>query len=86
MQFIPMVALFFKPVTIKRALALFKSCNEAIKEGATIKEVIKSALIPTVGAVLGATLNQVVSNLIQIRNTHDDKLPHYSPIVVPEIV
>ena len=60
LQFFPMVGLFLKPLVIKSAQTLLKSGSEAIKEGVTFKDVIKSTLIPTVGAVLGATVDQVV--------------------------
>ena len=42
---------------MKGVQALLKAGSEAIKEGATVKDVIKSALQPTVGAVLGATVD-----------------------------
>ena len=48
---------FSKPLAIKGAKTLLKLGSEAIKEGATIKDVIKSTLKPTVGAVLGATVD-----------------------------
>ena len=85
-RFIPSVARFLKPVAIKDAQTLLISGSEAIKEGATVKDVIKSALKPTVGAVLGATVDQVASNLIQMRDNHDSAPPPNPPIVVPEIV
>ena len=62
------------------------SGSEVIKENATVKDVIKSALKPTVGAVLGATVDQVASNLIQMRDNHDAVPPPNPQIVVPEIV
>ena len=52
---------FFKPVAIKPAQTLLRAGSEAIKEGATVKEVIKSTVQPTVGSVLGATVDQVAS-------------------------
>ena len=51
LQFVPMVARFLKPVAIKGDQTLLKSGSEAIKDGATFKDVIKSTLTPTVGAV-----------------------------------
>ena len=60
-QFIPRVAQFLKQVAMKGVQTLFKANSEAIKEGATVKDVIKSTLKPTVGAVLGATVDQVAS-------------------------
>ena len=64
----------------------FKAGSEAIKEGATVKDVIKSTLKPTVGAVLGATVDQVASKLIEIRDNQNDAPPPNPPIVVPEFV
>ena len=81
-----MVARFLKPVAIKGAQTLLKSGSKAIKEGATFKDVIKSTLTPTVGAVLNATVDQVASKLIQMRDNHDAAPPPNPPIVVPEIV
>ena len=59
MRFIPRVSKLFKPVAIKGIQTLLKAGSEAIKEGATVKDAIKSTLEPTVGAVLGATVDQV---------------------------
>ena len=81
-----MMARFLKPVAIKKAQTLLKSGSEAIKEGATVKDVIKSTLSPTVGAVIGAMVDQVASKLIQMRDNHDAALPPNRLIVVAEIV
>ena len=86
LQFFPKVARFLKPVVIKGAETLLKSGSEAIKEGATFKDVIKSTLTPTVGAVLGATVDQIASKLIQMRDNNNVAPPLNQPIVVPEIV
>ena len=86
LQFFPKVARFLKPVVIKNAKTLLKSGSEAIKEGSTFKDVIKSTLTPTVGAVLGATVDQVASKLIQMRDNNNAAQPPNQPIVVPEIV
>ena len=56
--------LFFKPVAIKTAQTLLKACSEAIKDGATVKDVIKSTVQPTVGAMVGATVDRIASKLI----------------------
>ena len=64
LQFCPMVARFLKPVAIKVAETLLKPGIEAIKEGATFNDVIETTLTPTMGAVLGATVDQVASKLI----------------------
>ena len=77
---------FLKPVAIKGAQTLLKAGSEAIKDGATVKDVIKSTLKPTVGAVLGATFEQVASKLIEMRDNHDSAPPPNPPIVVPAIV
>ena len=63
----------------------FKAGSEAIKEGATVKDVIKSTLKPTVGAVLGATVDQVASKLIEMRNNQNDAPPPNLPIMLPEL-
>ena len=77
---------FFKPVAIKAAQTLLRAGSEAIKEGATIKDVIKSTVQPNVGAVLGATVDQVASKLIEMRDKHDAALPPNPPIVLPEMI
>ena len=64
----------------------FKFSTKAINKAATVKVVIKSALKPTVGAVLGATVDQVVSNLIKMQDTHGAAPPFNPIIVMPEIV
>ena len=58
---------------------------EAIKEGATVKDVIKSTLKPTVGSVLGATVDQVASKLFEMRNNHNDAPPSNPPLMLPEL-
>ena len=86
LQFIPRVAQFLKPVAMKGVQTLLKACSEAIKEGATVKDVIKSTLKLTVGAVLGATVDQVASKLIEMRDNQNDAPPPNPSIVVPEFV
>ena len=71
---------------MKAVQTLLKAGSEAIKEGATVKDVIKSTLKPTVGAVLGATVDQVASKLIEMRDNQNDASPPNTPIVVPEFV
>ena len=68
MRYIPRVAQFLKPVAMKGVQTLLKAGSTAIKEGVTVKDVIKSTLKPTVDADLGATVDQVASKLIKMRN------------------
>ena len=77
-------AQFLKPVAITRANTVLKSRSENIKKGATVTTVIKFAFKPTLSAVLGATVDQVVSNL-QMRDNYDAALIHNPHIVVLEI-
>ena len=86
MRFIRRVAQFFKQVAMKGVQSLFKAGNKAIKEGAKVKDVIKSTLEPTVGAVLGATVDQVASKLIEKRDNQNDATPPNPPMGVPEFV
>ena len=65
---------------------LLKACSEAIKEGATVKDEIKSTLKPTVSAVVGATVDQVASKLIEMQDNQNDAPPPNPPIVLPEFV
>ena len=62
-----------------------KAGSEAIKEGVTVKDVINSTLKPTVGAILGATVDQVASKLIEMRNNQNDAPPPNPPIMLPEL-
>ena len=77
---------FFKAVAIKAAQTLLRAGSEAIKEGATVKDVIKSTVPPTVGAVLGATVDQVASKLIEMRDKNGTAPPPNLPIVLPDMV
>ena len=58
---------FFRPVAIKGAQTLLKTGSEAIKEGATASDILKSTLKPTKGVVLGATAEQLASRLTDNR-------------------
>ena len=83
-RFILRVAQFFKPAAMKGVQTLVKAGSEAIKEGATVKDVIKSTLRTKVGAVLRATVDQVASKLIEMRDNKNDAPSPKPPIVVPE--
>ena len=74
-RYISRVTQFLKPVAMKGIQTLLKAGSEAIKEGATVKDVIKSTLKLTVGAVLGATVDQVASKLIEMWNNQNDAPP-----------
>ena len=82
-RYLPRVTQFLKPVAMKGIQALLQAGSEAIKEGATIKDVIKSTLKPTVGAVLGATVDHVAFKLIEMRNNQNDAPPPNVPIMLP---
>ena len=82
---IPRVTQFLKPVAMKGIQTLLTAGSEAIKESATVKDVIKSTLKPTVGSVLGATVDQVASKLIEMRNNQNDAPPLNRPIMLPEL-
>ena len=84
--FIPKIAQFLKPAAIKGAQPLLIADSEEIKKGATVQDVVKSTLKPTVGAVLGATVDQVASKLIEMRNNQNDAPLPNPPIVVPELI
>ena len=71
---------------MKGVQTLLKAGSEAIKEGATIKDVIRTTLKSTVGAVLGATVDQVASKPIEMRDNQNDAPPPNPPTVVPEFV
>ena len=84
-RYIPRVTQLFKPVAMKGIQTLLKAGSKAIKEGATVKDVITSTLKPTVGAVLGATVKQVASKLIEMRNNQNEAPPPNPYIMLPEL-
>ena len=47
-RYIPRVTQFLKPLAMKGIQTLLKAGSEAIKEGATVKDVIKSTLLRSV--------------------------------------
>lgn len=55
---------FFRPVAMSGARSLLKAGSEAIKDGATFKDVLKQTLKPTVGSMLSATTEQVANRLM----------------------
>ena len=85
-RFIQNVAQFFKPVAMKGVQSFSIAGSEAIKEDATVKDVIKSTLKPAVSAVLGATVYQVGSKLIDMFDIQNDAPSPNPPIVVNEFV
>jgi hypothetical protein len=56
---------FFKPIAMKGAQTLLKAGSEAIKDGATVKDVLTSAIKPTIGSVLSATADRVAEKLVE---------------------
>ena len=54
---------FSRPVAMMGAQTLLKAGSKAIKDGATVKEVLNSTLKPTLNAFLGATAEQVANRL-----------------------
>ena len=71
---------------MQSAKTRLKFDSMAIKESATIKVVIKSSIKQTVGAVLGDTVDLVVSNFIKMRDNHDAARPPNPLFLVPDIV
>ena len=70
---------------MKGVQTLLKAGSEAIKQCATVKDVIKSTLKPTVGADFGATVGQVPSKLIEMQNNQIYAPPANPPIMLPEL-
>ena len=64
---------------------LIKAVSEEVKEVATVKDVIKSTLKFSVGAVLGATVDHVTSKLIEMLNNQNDVPLPNPPIMLPEL-
>ena len=74
---------FFILVAMKDVQTHLKADSKAIKEGATVKDVIKFTLKPMVGEVLGATIEQVTSKRIEMRDNENDAPSPNTFIVVP---
>ena len=85
MRYIPRVTQFFKHIAMKGIQTLLKAGSEAIKEGATVKDVITSTLKLTVGDVLGASVDKVASKLIEMRNNQNDAPTPNPPVMLPEL-
>ena len=79
------VSLFLKLVAMKDIYIVCIAGFESIKESATVKDVINSTLKPTVGAVLGATVDQVASKIIEMRNNQNDANPPNPAIMLAEL-
>ena len=71
---------------MKGVQTLLKAGSKAIHKGALLKDVIKVTLKPMVCAVLHATVNQVASQLIEMRDNQNDAALPNPPIIVPEFV
>ena len=84
-RYILRITQFLKPVAMKGIQTLLKAGSKAIKKGATVKDVIKSSLKFTVGAGLGAIVDQFASKLIEMRNNQNDAPPLYPPIMLLEL-
>jgi hypothetical protein len=56
---------FFRPVLIKGGQTLAKTLGETLKPEANIKDVLKSAVKPTLAAMAGSTLDQAVTRLAE---------------------
>lgn len=54
---------FFRPVAMSGARTLLKAGSEAIKDGATVKDVLQATLKPTLGSVLTASAEEVARRL-----------------------
>ena len=84
-RFILRVTQFLKLVSIKGIQTFLKAGSKASKTGATVRDVIISTLNPTVCAVLGATVDQRASNLIEMQNNQNDATLPNPPIMLPEL-
>ena len=72
-------------MVITNAQTLRKAGSKAIKEGATVKDVMRSTIKPTVRAVSEATVHQVPFNLIEMLNNQDVATPYNTSIFLPEL-
>jgi hypothetical protein len=58
---------FFRPVAVKGIQTLLKAGGEALTQGTTVKQALKSGIKPALGAVLGAAAEQVASRFVDDR-------------------
>ena len=84
-RYIPSDTEFLKPDVMTGIQTYLKAGSKASKEGAMVKDVIKCTLKPTVGADIGAKVDQVASKLIELRNNQNDAPSPNSPIMLPEL-
>ena len=69
---------FLRQIIFKRTVASLEACNEAFKDGATVKEIITNTLKPTVGT---ATTSEQVANHFLADNP--TVAPGLGPIIGP---
>jgi len=55
---------FFRPVAMNGARTLLKAGGEALKDGATVQEVLTNTLKPAIGSVLATTAEQVTNRFL----------------------
>ena len=81
-RYIPWVTQFLKAVSMKGIQILLQAGSKASKEGATVIDEIRSTLKPAVGAFLSATVEQVASKQIEMRNNQIDATLPNPPIML----
>lgn len=55
---------FFRPVAMTGAKTLLKAGGEALKDGATVQDVLSNTLKPALGAVMASTAEQVTNKFL----------------------
>lgn len=58
---------FFRPVAQTGIKTLFKAGSEAMKDGASVQEVLSNTLKPTIGSIAASTAEQVTNKLLTDR-------------------
>ena len=71
---------FCRPIIFKGTAAALKAGGEALKDGATVKEIIINTLKPTGGTLLATTLEQIPNHFLAFKPT---AAPRPAPIIGP---
>ena len=71
---------FFRPIAMNGARTILKAGGEAIKDGATVKDVLSNTLKPAVGALLTSTATQVADRFLVDKPT---AAPNPAPTIGP---
>ena len=70
---------FFSPVAREGAKTLLKAGSDAMKEGASVKDIVQATLKPTLSAVVGATTQQIAKKILNDGSPPETAAPPVNP-------